>query len=105
VVIFGVLIGEELYGFIGIILAVPVVVILKETAVYLSERMGWFGISTPALAGAGAPAEPSEGDTLTGFAPPPRRAPQGTTPMQEGDTMDIPPVAPASQPPHPTGAE
>lgn len=105
VVIFGVLIGEELYGFIGIILAVPVVVILKETAVYLSERMGWFGITTPALAGAGAPAEPSEGDTLTGFAPPPRRAPQGTAPVHEGDTMDIPPVAPAPQPPRPTGAE
>lgn len=106
VVIFGVLIGEELYGFIGIILAVPVVVILKETAVYLSERMGWFGISTPALAGASA--EAPEGDTLTGFTPPPRRvAPQATgASPAEGDTMDISPVvAPPPQPPHPSGAE
>ena len=41
VVIFGILIGDELYGFAGIILAIPVVVVLKETAIYTSRRMGW----------------------------------------------------------------
>jgi hypothetical protein len=112
VVIFGVLIGEELYGFIGIILAVPVVVILKETAVYLSERMGWFGLTAPAIAGAPAaaaadPTDVAEGDTLTGFALPPRRATQagGDSPAQEGDTMDIAPVAAPPQAPRPTGAD
>jgi len=94
VVIFGVLIGEELYGFIGIILAVPVVVILKETAVYLSERMGWFGLSpagAPAAAAAGADPAAQEDDTLTGFRPPPpRRAPAATAAAaDEGDTMDV----------------
>ena len=94
VVIFGVLIGEELYGFIGIILAVPVVVILKETAVYLSERMGWFGLSpagAPAAAAAGADPAVQEDDTLTGFRPPPpRRAPAATAAAaDEGDTMDV----------------
>lgn len=87
VVIFGVLIGEELYGLFGIILAVPVVVILKETAVYMSERMGWFGMA-PAAAGGAADA-PADDDTLTGLtglAPPPRR----TAPAaEEGDTMDV----------------
>jgi hypothetical protein len=106
VVIFGVLIGEELYGFIGIILAVPVVVILKETAVYLSERLGWFGLM-PAPAGAPADApDPAPGDTLTGLAPPPRRAaaqPASDAPG-EGDTMDVTNVVP-TQPPRPTGAE
>ena len=108
VVIFGVLIGEELYGFIGIILAVPVVVIMKETAVYLSERMGWFGLAT-----AGAPSSPTgaadapdEGDTLTGFRPPPpRRAPLTTAPAgDEGDTMDVTAVV-EPQPIRPTRAD
>ena len=40
VVIFGLLIGEQLYGLVGILLAIPVVVILKETVVYASDRFG-----------------------------------------------------------------
>ncbi|MBU6363153.1 MAG: AI-2E family transporter [Acidobacteria bacterium] len=120
VVIFGVLIGEELYGFIGIILAVPVVVILKETAVYMSERMGWFGLS---LATAGAPGgmgpETSEQDTLTGLTLPPRRtaateatAAAAPTPAagsaangpDDGDTLDVTAVA-QGQPARQTGAD
>jgi len=109
VVIFGVLIGEELYGFIGIILAVPVVVILKETAVYLSERMGWFGLATagaPAAAAGAADAAPDDGDTLTGFRPPPpRRAPATTAPAaDDGDTMDVTAVV-EPQPIRPTRAD
>ncbi len=109
VVIFGVLIGEELYGFIGIILAVPVVVILKETAVYLSERMGWFGLATagaPTATAGAADAAPDEGDTLTGFRPPPpRRAPAGTPPAaDDGDTMDVTAVV-EPQPIRPTRAD
>jgi len=40
VVIFGLLVGEQLYGLIGILLAIPMLVILKETVVYTSERFG-----------------------------------------------------------------
>ena len=109
VVIFGVLIGEELYGFIGIILAVPVVVILKETAVYLSERMGWFGLSlAPAGAPAGMASETSEQDTLTGLRPPPRRttaeASAASNGPEDGDTLDVTAVTQA-QPARPTGAD
>ncbi len=109
VVIFGVLIGEELYGFIGIILAVPVVVILKETAVYLSERMGWFGLSlAPAGAPAGMASETSEQDTLTGLRPPPRRttaeASSASNGPEDGDTLDVTAVTQA-QPARPTGAD
>jgi len=98
VVIFGVLIGEELYGIPGIILALPVVVLLKETVVYASERLGWFNMSLP-------PDDPlvADGDdqvTSTGFAPPPRRAPQGPA---DGDTMDVP--TRVIEAPRPTGAE
>ena len=108
VVIFGVLIGEELYGFIGIILAVPVVVILKETAVYMSERLGWFGLS-PATAGAppGPVTEASDQDTLTGLKLPPRRAPAtaaGADGPDAGDTLDVTGVTQA-QPARPTGAD
>ena len=110
VVIFGVLIGEELYGLIGIILAVPVVVILKESAVYLSERMGWFnmGLATagaPAgMAGAAGVADTDDGDTLTGFTPPPRRAPAGSPAADDGDTMDVTGVI-DPRPARPTGAD
>jgi hypothetical protein len=85
VVIFGILIGEELYGIPGIILAIPVVVLLKETVVYASERMGWFNMSLPtanALAASG-----DDQITSTGFTPPPRRAAQQST---DGDTLDVP---------------
>jgi hypothetical protein len=39
VVIFGLLIGEELAGLVGILLAIPVVVIVKETVLFALERM------------------------------------------------------------------
>jgi predicted PurR-regulated permease PerM len=85
VVIFGILIGEELDGLPGIILAIPVVVLLKETVVYASERMGWFNMSLP-------PDDPlivARDDQITssGFTPPPRRA---TQQQPDGDTLDVP---------------
>lgn len=80
VVIFGVLIGDELYGLVGIILAVPVVVILKETAVYMSERMGWFSGADIA----GAPVGAETGRQAGGYAPPRRRGASS-----EGDTLDV----------------
>jgi predicted PurR-regulated permease PerM len=95
VVIFGVLIGDELYGLVGIILAVPVVVILKETAVYLSERMGWFSGAQPAGAPVAAvAAQPG------GYTPPPRR-----TAASEGDTLDVPTGVIESPPVRATGAD
>lgn len=97
VVIFGILIGEELYGIPGIILAIPVVVILKETVVYASERMGWFNMSLP-------PDDPlvthDDQVTSSGFTPPPRRTPGQPG---DGDTMDVPTrIIEAT---NPTGAE
>jgi predicted PurR-regulated permease PerM len=43
VVIFGLLVGEQLYGLVGILLSIPVVVILKETLIYGAERLGLAG--------------------------------------------------------------
>jgi hypothetical protein len=95
VVIFGVLIGDELYGLVGIILAVPVVVILKETAIYMSERMGWFGAAQVAGAPvAEAAVQPG------GHTPPPRRATAA-----QGDTLDVPTGVIESPPVRPTGAD
>ncbi len=39
VVIFGLLIGEQLAGFIGVLLAIPVVVVVKEAAIFLSDAL------------------------------------------------------------------
>lgn len=96
VVIFGVLIGDELYGLVGIILAVPVVVILKETAVYASERMGWFTAGD----GASVPVVTEAAGNPSGYAPPPRR-----TAPPEGDTLDVPTGVIDSPPVRPTGAD
>jgi len=97
VVIFGILIGEELYGIPGIILAIPAVVLLKETVVYASERMGWFNMSLPP----DDPLAATQDDQITssGLAPPPRR----TAPSTDGDTMDVPTRVIES--PRPSGAE
>ena len=67
------------------------------------------GADSASSGDAGAPADapdPAPGDTLTGLAPPPRRAavqPASDAPG-EGDTMDVTNVVP-TQPPRPTGAE
>jgi predicted PurR-regulated permease PerM len=51
VVIFGLLIGEQLAGIVGVLIAIPVVVVVKETVTFASER---FGLG-PAPAGATDP--------------------------------------------------
>ncbi len=38
-VIFGLLLGEQLYGFIGVIVALPVLAVLRETLLYLSRHL------------------------------------------------------------------
>ncbi|CAN0378135.1 unnamed protein product, partial [Phaeothamnion confervicola] len=38
VVIFGLLIGEQLAGIAGVLLAIPVVVVMKEAAMFLADR-------------------------------------------------------------------
>ena len=98
VVIFGVLIGDELYGIPGIILAIPVVVIIKETVVYMSERMGWFGMTEVTV---GVPRMTDPGVTA-GFASPQRRMPAspGDTDTLDAQTGIIDPL-----PSRPTGAE
>lgn len=80
VVIFGVLIGDQIYGIPGVIIAIPVVVLLKEAVVYTSERLGWFNMALP-------PDDPLvvAAQMAAGVMPPPRR-----TPPPDGDTMDVP---------------
>ncbi len=80
VVIFGVLVGGEIYGVLGVLIAIPVVVLLKETVVYTSERIGWFNMTLP-------PDDPLvvAAQMASGVMPPPRR-----TPPPDGDTMDVP---------------
>lgn len=57
VVIFGLLIGEHLAGIVGVLIAIPVVVVVKEAVIFASERLG-FGASaataSPAAAAAAA---------------------------------------------------
>lgn len=60
VVIFGLLIGEHLAGIVGVLIAIPVVVVVKEAVIFASERLG-FGTSAataPPAAAAAAAAPP-----------------------------------------------
>ena len=70
VVIFGLLIGEELAGLIGILLAIPVVVIVKETVLFVLERMS----------GQRAPGEESPDAGVPGEVPDAAEAPTATGP-------------------------
>jgi predicted PurR-regulated permease PerM len=77
VVIFGLLIGEQLAGVIGVLIAIPVVVIVKEAVLFATEKFG-LGVEREAPApetpeaAAAAPAAP---------APPPPTAPAPTAPL------------------------
>ena len=56
VVIFGLLIGEQVAGIVGLLIAIPVVVVVKETVIFASERFGMspLGAATPTAAEAGS---------------------------------------------------
>jgi putative heme transporter len=41
VVIFGLLLGEQLYGFVGVLVALPVLAILRETVLYLRRHLAF----------------------------------------------------------------
>ncbi|MBJ7454508.1 MAG: AI-2E family transporter [Thermoleophilia bacterium] len=56
VVIFGLLIGEHLAGIVGVLIAIPVVVVVKEAVIFASERLGFGTVAAgPAPAAAEAP--------------------------------------------------
>jgi predicted PurR-regulated permease PerM len=85
VVIFGLLIGEELAGLVGILLAIPVVVIVKETVVFVLERMSGRRAAGEEVPADGEPTldaelavhpDPSGAPTA---APPAREPPAGPT--------------------------
>jgi hypothetical protein len=95
VVIFGLLIGEQLAGIVGVLIAIPMVVIVKEAVTFGIERLG-LGVEPP-LADAAAIA-------VTEPAPPADRADDGPSdppggapaPAREDPTrvMDSPELRP-----------
>lgn len=93
VVIFGLLVGEQLYGLPGILLAIPVIVIVKETIGFVMDRLGlarWEAQAhapppVPAAEAEAAAAPAAEGEA-TG-----ETAPHGTVPTR---VMEAPGVRP-----------
>jgi predicted PurR-regulated permease PerM len=79
VVIFGLLIGEQLAGIAGVLLAIPMVVIVKESVMFAIERfgVGLEGAGPAPAAGAAPPAASTAAATATAAAaqPAPARAP------------------------------
>ncbi len=64
VVIFGLLIGEHLAGIVGVLIAIPVVVVVKEAVMFASERLGFGATLAPAPATAAAPARETPTRTI-----------------------------------------
>jgi predicted PurR-regulated permease PerM len=73
VVIFGLLVGEELAGIVGVLLAIPMVVIVKETVLYVADQLG--GRRRLAAPEADAPAAAAE--AADGARAPARPGPVG----------------------------
>ena len=67
-VIFALLLGGQLYGFLGAFIALPIAAILRETAVYLRRHVRLEPWDLPAVAPAGSSfgGEPSPADTPSG---------------------------------------
>jgi predicted PurR-regulated permease PerM len=87
VVIFGLLVGEQLYGLPGVLLAIPLVVICKESVVYFSERVGmarWR--EETELGGPAAPPEPGPAPAVPPDPGPPPPAP----PEYREETQEVP---------------
>jgi predicted PurR-regulated permease PerM len=74
VVIFGLLVGEQLYGLPGILLAIPVLVIVKETVGFVMDRAGLarWEAREPALATAVPEPRPAEAPRPAPREDPPR---------------------------------
>jgi predicted PurR-regulated permease PerM len=79
-VIFALLVGGELYGILGALIALPLAAVARETVIYLRKHLvlePWPTVSPTALAGAeGAP--PVEGRGPPTAIPPPKCAECGT---------------------------
>ena len=69
-VIFALLLGGQLYGFLGAFIALPIAAILRETTVYLRRHVRLEPWDLPAVAPAGAVVRPR----TSGRRPPPEAA-------------------------------
>lgn len=68
-VIFALLMGGQLYGFIGAFISLPIAAILRETAVYLRRHLvlePWPRVAGPPLAGEGAGLDVEPGSVAAG---------------------------------------
>ncbi len=66
VVIFGLLIGEQVAGIVGVLIAIPVIVVVKESVIFATDQLG----HGDPVADNVAPAEPDVPVTTTVIEPP-----------------------------------
>ena len=95
VVIFGLLIGEELAGIVGVLIAIPMVVIVKEAVTFGIERLG-LGVEPPvADAAAIAVTEPAPPEPEPEPEPGPRPGPEPPAPREDPTrVLDSPELRP-----------
>jgi len=93
VVIFALLFGGEVYGFLGALLALPIAAVVRETVVYLRRHLVLEAWGTaPVVVGAAPPGPGAPSSTSPGpdqpSGPPPPTPPPG--PDREDDTERLP---------------
>ena len=87
VVIFGLLIGEQLAGIVGVLIAIPMVVIVKEAVMFAIERLG-LGVEPPV-----ADAAPPSRSPNPRHPGPRQPSPKRPRPRGAGDPRGSPPGA------------
>ena len=82
-VIFALLLGGQIYGFVGALVALPIAAVLRETVVYLKDHLVFepWGTGSPLLIGEGAPPAPVVAPPV---AEPPEEQPTERVPSAAG---------------------
>ncbi len=77
VVIFGLLVGEQLLGLVGMLIAIPAVVVVKEAAIFAADHLMVRYPESDTL---------EEQDMVEGDPPPPTPSEAGLTPVATAPT-------------------
>ena len=100
-VIFALLLGGQIYGFVGALVALPIAAVLRETVVYLNRHLVFepWGASSPLLVGERAPPGVAGGPVPVAPEPGPAPVQRGAAPVQRAERE----AGPVEEDDEPTG--
>jgi len=100
-VIFALLLGGQIYGFVGALVALPIAAVLRETVVYLNRHLVFepWGASSPLLVGERAPPGVAGGPVPVAPEPGPAPVQRGAGPVERAERE----AGPVEEDDEPTG--